>query len=406
MRRKLPRFHRKYPRLTYGIYLVSVVVLVFAAIESFFHVCLVFPGLNNVVSFAKPVSREIYMGKDRNIITFLEECTIYDPLLTYTLRPGSCRFRNREFDTLVTVNSLGLRDGEAALERPQVIFLGDSYTMGWGVEQEQSFPEVVESLTGLRSLNGGISSYGTPREIRLLERLDTSALEFLVVQYSWNDLGENLHYLAHGNQLRISTQERLDDIHRTFPQRPRYEMLRYLRAFLAMKRARLAQWIESRSASTGEAADVEPPPSETLELVADEEPATEESGFTKEVVEADSLTEAEPLPEPTDTDTGYPEWDFSRQGEFFVRVLAQAQVPEGVKVVFVDLSPRNTNDNWVEDQVRHQLETFEYADFVEEMDILDVAAVLEQADYFILDDHLNASGHRKLAEVIARSLRP
>ena len=50
--------------------------------------------------------------------------------------------------------------------------LGDSYAMGWGVEQGESFPEILEAATGLRVLNAGVPSYGTPRELLMLERLD------------------------------------------------------------------------------------------------------------------------------------------------------------------------------------------------------------------------------------------
>lgn len=405
MRERLQRLYRNHPRATYGLYLATVIVVIFASIEAFFHLFLVFPGLNNVLPFAKPVIRDIYMGKDRNIITFLEECTVYDPQLTYTLRPGNCRFRNREFDTLVTANSLGLRDEEEALEAPEAIFLGDSYTMGWGVEQHESFPELVESLTGLKTLNGGISSYGTPREIRLLERLDTSALKYVVFQYSWNDLGENLHYLAHGNELRISTPERLADVHERFPRRPRYEPLRYLRAFLAPRRAKLKEWLESRRA--GSQADFDgagAAPAEDVELTTEEESTTGDPAAGE--LAGTATAPSEDAADPAASDTGYPEWNFSRQGEFFLRILAQASIPDGVKVVFLDLSPRNTNDNWVEDQIREQLERSEYAGFVEELEILDVAAVLEDSDYFVLDDHLNASGHRKVAEVVAASLAP
>src|SRR5262247_1177276 len=65
---------------------------------------------------------------------FLAECGRYDPRLTYMLRFGGCHFTNVEFDTDIKVNSFGLRDDEDSLKDPEVIVLGDSQAMGFGVE--------------------------------------------------------------------------------------------------------------------------------------------------------------------------------------------------------------------------------------------------------------------------------
>ena len=58
-------------------------------------------------------------------------------------------------------------------------------------------------------LNAGVSSYGTAREFRLLDRLDTSALRYLIVQYCDNDDEENTAYISGGYQLAISPPEKL-----------------------------------------------------------------------------------------------------------------------------------------------------------------------------------------------------
>lgn len=137
------------------------------------------------------VLRQMHVLFDRNTIQVMPECAVYDPTLTYTLRPGTCTFANREFSNRYAINSLGVRDDEASLDAPRIVVLGDSVTMGWGVEQDEAFPSVVERLTGRRTLNAGVSSYGTVRELRLLERVDRRALEAVVIQYSGNDLLEN-----------------------------------------------------------------------------------------------------------------------------------------------------------------------------------------------------------------------
>lgn len=39
---------------------------------------------------------------------------------------------------------MGLRDSNAALNQPEIICIGDSHTMGWGVEQEETFPKLLD----------------------------------------------------------------------------------------------------------------------------------------------------------------------------------------------------------------------------------------------------------------------
>jgi hypothetical protein len=144
------------------------------------------------------IVRYLYASFDRGIIQFKRECAIYDPEVTYTLRPGSCRFANREFDNEYRINSSGLRDTEEALYRPEIIFLGDSVTMGLGVEQEEAFPQLLGRSTATRTLNAGISSYGTARQLLLLRRLDRTDLRQVVIQYWPNDYAENVEFARSG----------------------------------------------------------------------------------------------------------------------------------------------------------------------------------------------------------------
>lgn len=148
----------------------------------------------------------LYTEYDRKVIQMESDCSVYDPEVTYTLKHPGCVFQNAEYKNTISVNRQGLRDTEESLSEPEIIALGDSYTMGWGVDQEKSFPKVLEKLTGRKVLNAGISSYGTAREMMLLKRLDKSKLKFLIVQYSSNDQRENESYLEEG-MLKIQTRE-------------------------------------------------------------------------------------------------------------------------------------------------------------------------------------------------------
>jgi hypothetical protein len=118
-------------------------------------------------------------------------CGRYDPQLTYLLRPGECRYGDTEFDTLVHVNSAGLRGSEESLDNPDVVIVGDSHTLGNGVRQEKIFATRLENSSGLKVLNAGMSSYGTARELMLLRKLGVDKAKYIIIQYCRNDYNEN-----------------------------------------------------------------------------------------------------------------------------------------------------------------------------------------------------------------------
>lgn len=131
------------------------------------------------------------------------ECAEFDPELLYRPRPGRCEFGNAEFSTTMNFDERGARrtpvpaataDGRS---RPRVVVLGDSYAMGWGVEDHETFAALLSSRFGYPTVNLGVSSYATPRELRRLER-DFELLEsdVIVIQYCENDLEENLAFAA------------------------------------------------------------------------------------------------------------------------------------------------------------------------------------------------------------------
>jgi hypothetical protein len=147
------------------------------------------------------------------LIQYEENASSYDPQLFYTLKPNA-RFRyfNREFDNAFAINSKGVRDDEKSLASPEIICLGDSYAMGWGVDQEETFAQYLEKLSGMKTLNAAVSSYGTAREMIQLKRLDTAALKYLIIQYCYNDYPENLNYISGKYELPISDQSVYDSV--------------------------------------------------------------------------------------------------------------------------------------------------------------------------------------------------
>ncbi len=150
---------------------------------------------------------QYYKRRDRNIIQCMPICGRYDPDLFYTLRPGRFRFKNREFDVEFYVNSLGVRDDDASEKDPEAIVVGDSFAMGWGVQQDQTFAQILETNTGMTMLNAAISSYGTVRELEILKRISLKNLRYLIIQYYENDYFENVTYAKNHNYLPIRTKQ-------------------------------------------------------------------------------------------------------------------------------------------------------------------------------------------------------
>jgi hypothetical protein len=118
------------------------------------------------------------------LIQWEPACATYsERIANYTLRPGHCTHTTAEFSVEVAANSMGLRDTEDALHAPEVIFLGASFTMGWGVDNADTAAKLTETTTGLRVLNAGLPGYGVRQSLALLRHLDRSRLRYLVITY-------------------------------------------------------------------------------------------------------------------------------------------------------------------------------------------------------------------------------
>ena len=78
--------------------------------------------------------------------------TVFDPVYGKTLkRSFSCRRMTPEFTMRFTTNSLGFRGPEPErFPRRPILFIGDSFTMGYGVDDGQEFPAVVSRTFGAR----------------------------------------------------------------------------------------------------------------------------------------------------------------------------------------------------------------------------------------------------------------
>lgn len=96
-------------------------------------------------------------------------------------------------------NSLGLRDAElGAKDRPRVVFLGDSFTWGWGVPNGVRYTDKLqEAYPQYQMVNAGINGYSTVQEALLLKKYYQELMpDLIVLQIFHNDFIENLETQA------------------------------------------------------------------------------------------------------------------------------------------------------------------------------------------------------------------
>ena len=114
-----------------------------------------------------------------------------DPVLGYKIKPNfKGRLKSVEFDTEIITNSDGFRTEELG---KGIYVLGDSQTMGYGVEQNDTFTYHISQLLKRNVYNLGVSGYSTKQELELAKRIvkEKEVEKLIVIFYLGNDVHEN-----------------------------------------------------------------------------------------------------------------------------------------------------------------------------------------------------------------------
>lgn len=305
------------------------------------------------------IFRSYYMEHDRRIVIYEPGCGRYDPKLTYTFQPGVCSFRNREYSVSFMNNSLGLRDDEKSLHAPGIIVLGDSHAAGWGVDQETSFPQQIERATGISVLNAAIPSYGTAREMQLLEKLDTRHLQYLIIQYCNNDVTENKSYIEHHGALPISSEATFNEGRRQALASRQYFPLKYSLYTAQFIRQKLGELINQEQDD-------------------------------KSMFSAEKTLNRE-----------------RRNAQRFLRILGEANaLPTNTRILVIDINGIGTSDKDFNTGLRELLANPppNLASLAKRIQVVDLP-LRDHQDYFALDDHINASGHAVVARALVKSIQ-
>lgn len=144
------------------------------------------------------------------LIVPLSPPLVPDPYRHHALVPDSyAEIRQRDFDYIQRVNHLGLRGRETTVEKPagtrRILMLGDSFTMGKGVEDSQTFSVLVENSLNaslaacgggsVEVLNGGVDSYAPILSYLQFEReLARLAPDLVVLNFDHSDLIQEAAY--------------------------------------------------------------------------------------------------------------------------------------------------------------------------------------------------------------------
>lgn len=290
--------------------------------------------------------RKLYESEDRNIFQ-VTDCAEYDPDLFYRFKTGKCAFTNREFDVMNEINSQGLRDDEGSLDNPSIVIFGDSFAMGWGVPQANCFPQVLESLSGQKVLNAGVSSFGTAREMKLLSKLGYQHINTVIIQYHPNDYEENLTSIQNNFNLPVSPQRTYDSLKQNIFERNQYFPFKYLKGI-------------SKSVAFSMLRPEKASPSDTVEARA------------------------------------------------FLDILSNSNIHNVAGRIFVFKTDNRQNGNGFVDALDHLLLDARFANL--NITTVRIDGIMNKEDYFILDAHFNAAGHQKLAaklhEYIQQSINP
>ncbi|HVU34246.1 MAG TPA: SGNH/GDSL hydrolase family protein [Opitutaceae bacterium] len=138
---------------------------------------------------AEYIAQSIYVWHYRSLWQGRPDCSEFDAALVVVPKPGTARFQGAEFDTVIHVSPSRVRTQPPAKPAaPLVVMAGDSYTFGWGVNDDETYSWLLQEDYGYHTVNTGVPGYGTPGELLRLRRMGLlTKIDALVIQFCDND---------------------------------------------------------------------------------------------------------------------------------------------------------------------------------------------------------------------------
>jgi hypothetical protein len=324
--------------------------------------------------FAFGMARWAYSELYRQGIVGLKSCFIFDKNLLYKGNPfATCYSRNVEFSVDYRFNEFGVRDTSRALLNPQTIVIGDSHAMGWGVDSRKRFSSLLSAEFG-PTLNLGISSYGTARELLLMKLffmkypLARSSVRDIVIQYCVNDFGENAS--SGGREYRVGPNS-------SYFQPPQLSRVSGIELTSPLY---ISQW-RHHARSLRRLV-----PYFWTYFLAELASPLRVIGLSWKVA-------PDPLSVP------YP-----KHGQAFVKTFSPYKsLLSGKNLYIVISTDHGTWNGSVYADLRHSIRRLEKSLPNTNVVLLDTSSVCGSECYFRLDDHLNELGHSRLARLLNNS---
>ena len=146
------------------------------------------------ITLVREYQRNYYVLNLRNIWHAKKECIKFSKKNIFEPKETTCNFNNLEFQSELTFDKFG-RFSKHPLNKngDSIVVIGDSYAMGWGVNDNQTFSSILEKKINKPVYNLGVSGYGTVRELNRLENSGLiNSVDTIIIQYCYNDYGENI----------------------------------------------------------------------------------------------------------------------------------------------------------------------------------------------------------------------
>jgi hypothetical protein len=129
-------------------------------------------------------------------------------------------YRKREFKNYIRTNSLGLRGKDIPSKKDneiRILILGDSFTFGIGVEEDETYSSKLEVLLNskidkaFKVINAGFPGLGTYTQLHFFKEYGLKLNPDLVILQFYIDVFENMRYKKWKEELNLS----LDKIERS-----------------------------------------------------------------------------------------------------------------------------------------------------------------------------------------------
>ncbi len=123
----------------------------------------------------------------------------FDPTFGWSGRPGaSGKMQREEFAYSVAINARGYR--QAVMASPlEVAVLGDSFTWGNGVADQDRFSDQLASISGFSVSNFGVSGYGPVHYLLQIDQVIQQKPKLTVIAFCLgNDFVDTVHWTRYG----------------------------------------------------------------------------------------------------------------------------------------------------------------------------------------------------------------